>query len=60
MKREIAGYVKLSAKERLAESKVRDEQDLMEKEEAKQKIAKKAARLKALRLSKQAESNELG
>ena len=58
MKNEIAGYVKLSAKERLAESKARDEQTLMEKEEAKIKIAEKAARLKALRLTKQAENKE--
>jgi len=60
MKREIAGYVKLSAKERLAESKAREEKTLMEKEEAKLKIAEKAARLKALRLSKQAENKEQG
>ncbi len=58
MKHEIAGYVKLSAKERLAESKARDEQTLIEKEEAKIKIAEKAARLKALRLSKQSENKE--
>ena len=58
MKNEIAGYVKLSAKERLAESKARDEQTLIEKEEAKIKIAEKAARLKALRLSKQSENKE--
>ena len=56
MTNEVAGYVKLSAKERLAESKARDEQTLIEKEEAKIKVAEKAARLKALRLSKQTET----
>ena len=52
MTRLIAGYAKLSAKERVAEAKIKDAQALQEKEQAKTKVAKKAARLKALRLAR--------
>lgn len=54
MTRAIAGYSKLSAKERMAETKLKDEQSLLEKEEAKTKIANKTAHLKALRLAREA------
>jgi hypothetical protein len=53
MSKAIAGYSKLSAKERLAEAKEKDELALQEKEEAKTRVAKKTARLRALRLGKE-------
>ena len=52
-----AGIIKSRAEELFLQTKKEDKRILKEKEKAKQKVAEKTARLKALRLAKEAVEN---
>ena len=57
MVKPLAGTIKSRAEELFLQTKKEDKQILKEKEKAKQKVAEKTARLKALRLAKEAVEN---
>ena len=54
MVKPLAGTIKSRAEELFLQTQKEDKRILVEKEEAKQEVAKKTARLKALRLAKEA------
>ena len=54
MVKPLAGAIKSRAEELFIQTQKEDKRILMEKEKAKQKVAEKTARLKALRLAKEA------
>ena len=57
MVKPLAGIIKSRAEELFLQTKKEDKRILKEKEKAKQKVAEKTARLKALRLAKEAVEN---
>ena len=57
MVKPLAGIIKSRAEELFLQTKKEDKRILKEKEKAKQKVAEKTARLKALRLAKEAVQN---
>ena len=57
MVKPLAGNIKSRAEELFLKTEKEDKRILMEKEKAKQKVAEKTARLKALRLAKEAVEN---
>ena len=57
MVKPLAGNIKSRAEELFLKTKKEDKRILKEKEKAKQKVADKTARLKALRLAKEAVEN---
>ena len=57
MVKPLAGAIKSRAEELFIQTQKEDKRILMEKEKAKQKVAEKTARLKALRLAKEAVEN---
>ena len=57
MVKRSAGTIKSRAEELFLETQKEDKRILLEKEQAKRKVAEKTARLKALRLAKEAVEN---
>ena len=57
MVKPLAGIIKSRAEKLFLQTKKEDNRILKEKEKAKQKVAEKTARLKALRLAKEAVEN---
>ncbi len=57
MVKPLAGIIKSRAEELFLQTKKEDKRILKEKEKAKQKVTEKTARLKALRLAKEAVEN---
>ena len=57
MVKPLAGTIKSRAEELFLETQKEDQRVLLEKERAKKKVAEKTARLKALRLAKEAVEN---
>ena len=57
MVKPLAGIIKSRAEKLFLQTKKEDKRILKEKEKAKQKVAEKTARLKALRLAKEAVEN---
>ena len=57
MVKPLAGNIKSRAEELFLQTEIEDKRILKEKEKAKHKVAEKTARLKALRLAKEAVEN---